>query len=369
MRHLLIILLMLGVAVNLDGSAYLSAPHLTGSETVTSYQGSAVPTIAAGKITFTAGDLWDLVLSDGTRYPFCERAGIKIHDVSGNGNHSWLESPPSYVWGTPDSDFLWELDYGVNPALYCAGLGSLEVSSPSTSLSSFTIAARVSTAKPAKAIVSEFHESLNSFHSAEHNLSAINLRTSWQWVAQTFASNTGTIYVNDTAGACVATTTVSPTFSGKWFSGMGSAANPFLMSRVLAFDRVLSAGELTALFSANTVPSSGKILDYVATHSQSDPIKDRSSADNSGAGMVDIPIVNVPALAAKNSVDAMGDTVLNPSVDRVAIAHEGDFPPYEEPLTVRGNAGEKRFILVRSRNFEHRKQPSPEVVRMVQIQF
>lgn len=360
---------MLGVAVNLDGAAYLSAPHLTGSETVTSYGGTAVPTIAAGKVTFTAGNLWDLVLSDGSRYPFAERAGIKIHDVSGNGNHAWIESAPASLWETPDNDFLWELDYGANPVLYCDGSGSLQVASPSQSLTDFTIAARVNTAKPAKAIVSEFHEALEDRSHAEHDLTGIDLRNSWQWIVQTFTSNTGTIYVNDVAGAIVATTTTSPTFSEKWFSAMGSADNPFLMSRLLAFSRVLSSGELTALFSADTIPASGKILDYVASHSTADPIQDRSSANNGGAGMVNIPIVNVPALAAKNSVDAMGDTVLNPSVSRVAIAHEGDFPPYEEPLTIRGNAGERRFYLVRSRNFEQRKQASPEVARVVQVQF
>ncbi|GIW60319.1 MAG: hypothetical protein KatS3mg087_1385 [Patescibacteria group bacterium] len=40
---------------NHDGTVYLSAPHLTGSETVTSYEGTGVPTVSAGRIDWPSG--------------------------------------------------------------------------------------------------------------------------------------------------------------------------------------------------------------------------------------------------------------------------------------------------------------------------
>ena len=360
---------MLGVALNLDGLAYLSAPHLTGSETVSSSGGTATPTVAAGKVTFSKGSLWDLVLSDGSRYPLSERAGLKIHDVSGAGNHGWLVSAPSTIWSTPDNDFLWELTHGANPVFYCDGSGSLQVASPSQALTTFTLAARITTALPAQAILSEFFEDTSSRPVSDHDLTGIDLRTSWQWLIVTFDGTTGKTYVNDTLSGSNAVTLNSPTFSGKWFSAMGSAENPFYADRFLALDRVISSGEITALSSANAIPTSGQLLNYQATHSTADPVKDRSGLGNTGAGMSSIPIVNIPALAALNSVDAMGDTVLNPSFSRVPLSHAGDFPSFEEQLKLRGNPGEKRWYVVRSRNFEEGKQASPEHVRVIQQQF
>ena len=360
---------MLGVAVNLDCSAYLSAPHLAGTETVSSSQGTSTPTVSAGRIDFTAGTLWDLQLSDGSRYPMSERAGIKIHDVSGAGNHGWIEAAPTSMWITPDSDFLWELSYGANPVLLCDGAGSLEVATPSQSLSTFTLAARISTAKPASSMVTEVHESLDSHVLGDHLLTGIDLRTSWQWLILTFDGQTAKTYVNGALNGTDAVAASSLVFSGKWFSALGSAANPFNASQFLGFSRVLSGGEITALSSAGTIPASGQILNYQATHSKSDPIQDRSGSSNAGAGMASIAIVNVPALAAKNGVDAMGDTVFNPSYTRVPIAHSGDYPPYEEPVPIRGNVGEKRWVLIRTRNFEDGKAPSPELVQVAQIQF
>lgn len=360
---------MLGVAVDLDGLAYLSAPHLTGSETVSSSQGTSTPTVSAGRVDFTPGTLWDLQLSDGSRYPISERAGIKIHDVSGGGNHGWFESVPSSMWITPDSDFLWELTHGANPALLCDGGGSLEVETPSQSLSTFTLAARITTAKPASSMVTEVHESLNSHALGDHLLSGVDLRASWQWVILTFDGTTAKTYVNGVVNGADAVAASSLVFSGKWFSALGSAANPFNASQFLGYSRVLSGGEITALSSAATIPASSQILNYQATHSKSDPIQDRSGSANGGAGMAAISIVNVPALAAKNGVDATGDTVFNPAYTRVPIAHAGDYPPYEEAVPIRGNAGEKRWVIVRTRNFEDGKAPSPELVQVVQLQF
>lgn len=370
MRTLCLILtIMLGTAVKLDGTAYLSAPHLTGSETVSSSQGTSTPTIAAGKISFTAGNLWDLTLSDGTRYPFSERAGIKIHDVSGGGKHAWFEQAPSDLWQTPDNDFLWELDYGSNPVFLGDGSGSLQVASPSQSLTTFTLAARISTARPSQAVLAEFHETTSSLPVADHNLSGIDLRTSWQWLVVTFDGTTGKVYVNDTLSGSNAVTISSPSFAAKWFTSIGTFNTQVLAQRFLIYNRVLTGGEITALSSANTIAASGLLLNYQATDSKADPILDRSGAGNTGAGMSTLPLVNVPALAAKNGVDAMGQTVLNPVYTRVPIEHQGDFPPYEgEAIKLQGRPGEKVWYVVRTRNFEGGMVASGEHVRVVQIQ-
>ena len=369
MRLLCLLSIMLGTAVNLNGTAYLVAPHLSGSETVTSYSGTSTPTISAGQIDFTAGTCWDLILSDGTRYPFSERAGIKVHDASGTGNHAYFMEAPSNLWATPDNDFVWELDHGANPALYCDGSGSLEVSTPSADLTSFTIAARVTTAKPATGIIAEYQETAGSFEHADHLLSGVDLRTSWQWIIQTFDSNTGTIYVDDSTGSTIATTTTSPTFSASWFSGMGSSDDPFYLQRLLVYSRAISSGERTALFSAGTVPASGILLDYNFTHSTADPVKDWSGLGNTGAGMADLSIANIPALAANNGVDAMGQTVLNPEYTRAAIKHHSHFRSYEEPIPLVGDSGECRWYVVRTRNYQEGKAPSPESIRVVKVQF
>lgn len=369
MRTLCLFLAMLGTAVNLDGTAYLVASHLTGSETVTSFGGTSSVSVSSGRIDLSAGTLWDLQLSDGTRYPIAERAGIKVHDVSGGGNHAYFEAPPANLWRTPDNDHLWELDHGANPALYCDGSGSLEVSTPSINLSTFSFAARVTTAKPAFGLIAEYQESDTTYSIAEHAMTGLDLRTSWQWVVQTFDGTTGTLYANDSAGSTVAATGSTLTFSSKWFSGLGSSENPFLLGRVLIFNRVFTSGERTALFSANTIPASGKVLDYNFSDSTADPVKDWSGAGNAGSGMASMSLVNVPALAANNGVDAMGNTVLNPSFTRSAIAHSADFPSYEEALSLRGNSGDVRWFAVRSRNFEDGKKPSPESVRIIKQIF
>ena len=77
--------------LTLDGvDDYIDAAHLTGSETVVRSGGTSTPTISAGRINFTAGTCWDLLLSDGTHYPLCESGGATLHDVSGNGNDGTL---------------------------------------------------------------------------------------------------------------------------------------------------------------------------------------------------------------------------------------------------------------------------------------
>jgi hypothetical protein len=73
-----------------DGTDYVSAGHLTGSETVESSGGTSTPSVSAGRIDFTAGTCWDLILSDGTRYKFSRNYGLTVPDASGNGNDGTL---------------------------------------------------------------------------------------------------------------------------------------------------------------------------------------------------------------------------------------------------------------------------------------
>lgn len=77
-----------------DGSLYISAPHLSGNETVVSKLGTATPSISAGRIDIASGaTLANLLLSDGTYYTFQEGTGSSntnrtIYDCSSGANHA-----------------------------------------------------------------------------------------------------------------------------------------------------------------------------------------------------------------------------------------------------------------------------------------
>jgi len=99
-----------GKAVNnrcgvFDGTAYLAIGSLTGSETVTSSEGTSTPTISAGRIDFTAGTCWNLLLSNGSKYIIAEGAGTTVYDVTSNAVHATLTSATlATFWaGTQDT--------------------------------------------------------------------------------------------------------------------------------------------------------------------------------------------------------------------------------------------------------------------------
>lgn len=69
---------------------YIAIASLTGSETVISKNGTASLTISAGRIDATAGTLWDLVLSNGSRYYCNEESGTTAYDASDNAAHGTL---------------------------------------------------------------------------------------------------------------------------------------------------------------------------------------------------------------------------------------------------------------------------------------
>lgn len=70
-----------------NGTLHLNCPHLTGSETVVSSEGTSIPSIASGRINFTAGTAWDVELSDGSIYHLTEPRGRLSYNADGSGNH------------------------------------------------------------------------------------------------------------------------------------------------------------------------------------------------------------------------------------------------------------------------------------------
>jgi hypothetical protein len=99
----------------LDGvNDYVSAPHLTGSETVVSSGGTATLTISAGRID-GSGTAWDIVLSDGTVYPCSESAGPTIYDVSDNDNHGTIiNGTESSNWGQTQDVYHRSIAHGAS---------------------------------------------------------------------------------------------------------------------------------------------------------------------------------------------------------------------------------------------------------------
>lgn len=76
-----------------DNSGYLASATIVGTETVTSKEGTAAVTFAAGRVNVGVGTLWSLVLSNGSRYEMPTMTGAAsavMYDVSGNGRHLTL---------------------------------------------------------------------------------------------------------------------------------------------------------------------------------------------------------------------------------------------------------------------------------------
>lgn len=91
----------------------LSFSDLTGVAVVSS-EGTATPTINGNDIEFTAGTLWDLVLSDGTRLPCGEGNGSNVYDVSANDNHATITNYAASMWDNFQDEFAWNALRGFN---------------------------------------------------------------------------------------------------------------------------------------------------------------------------------------------------------------------------------------------------------------
>ncbi len=119
-----------GYSLTSDGSLYISAPHLTGAETVESYVGTATPTVAAGRINITAGDMSRIKLSNGDDF-ICQSSPdsnqTTIYNV-GNAGHDGIVTggTPPFFTAHVDNAYLAQFGYqksGDNyiPALAASG--------------------------------------------------------------------------------------------------------------------------------------------------------------------------------------------------------------------------------------------------------
>lgn len=103
--------------ITADGTLYVAAAHLVGSETVARSGGTSTPSISAGRIDFTAGTCWDLLLSDGTHYPLAEGWGVDVgSSVSDNDGvitngvlaNVWAATQDAYHFNILDGFSLYE---------------------------------------------------------------------------------------------------------------------------------------------------------------------------------------------------------------------------------------------------------------------
>ena len=101
------VLLVESNCINSAGSTVLTFSDLTDI-TITSYQGTATPSINGDTIEVTAGTLYDLLLSDGTYLPLAEGTGTDAYDVSGNDNHATVTNEAF----TTQDDFHYNIGRG-----------------------------------------------------------------------------------------------------------------------------------------------------------------------------------------------------------------------------------------------------------------
>ena len=68
--------------IDWDGiSDFIRAPWLTGNETVISSGGTSTPSVSLGRIDFTAGTCWNLILSNGDHFPLEEGDADGCYDI------------------------------------------------------------------------------------------------------------------------------------------------------------------------------------------------------------------------------------------------------------------------------------------------
>lgn len=86
-----------------DGTHKLTFASLAGVS-VSSWQGTATPTVSGNELLLSTGTIYDLVLSNGWRLPFSEGSGATVHNLSG-GNHATLVGSASVFWGQTQDAF------------------------------------------------------------------------------------------------------------------------------------------------------------------------------------------------------------------------------------------------------------------------
>lgn len=81
-------------ALEFDGTQWLDITELDGSETVVNSEGSAVPSVAAGRVDFTSGRCSYLELSNGSVYELYKQS---LSDASSNGYDATAVNSPQFV--------------------------------------------------------------------------------------------------------------------------------------------------------------------------------------------------------------------------------------------------------------------------------
>ena len=97
-----------GPCFSFGGTEYATNGNLVGTETVVSSEGTSTPTISAGRIDFTAGTCWNLLLSNGSHYAGSERTGIIWHDDVNDEHLTFFNSPN---WNLQDT-YFWSESVG-----------------------------------------------------------------------------------------------------------------------------------------------------------------------------------------------------------------------------------------------------------------
>ena len=114
-----------GQVATWDGSAQLEFSTLSGI-TIAESQGTSTPSVDADTIEFTAGTCWELLLSNGARFPMCEGDSTIIHDVNPgtatNGTLTGATFPDFWAGSSDDDSALYVIRHGWNDL---AGDGSL----------------------------------------------------------------------------------------------------------------------------------------------------------------------------------------------------------------------------------------------------
>jgi len=121
-----------------DGVAELTVSDLVGTETVVSSGGTATPTVGVGKITFTAGSCWNLVLSSGHSFNFAEGWGTTIYNIGTGADGTLSGATLSTFWGTRQDTYHYNVNNGFD--LWENGTVGQEIRTPigATSISGYT---------------------------------------------------------------------------------------------------------------------------------------------------------------------------------------------------------------------------------------